>query len=56
MTSWTKRTERCAYDEKLRHYADMRITLDLDAGVKKNYALFGDLVAESKAVTGGSDD
>jgi len=56
MTSWTKTKERCADDEKLRHYADMRITLDLDDGVKVNYAKFGDLVAEAKAITGGSDD
>jgi hypothetical protein len=34
----------------------MRIALDLDEGVKVNYAKFGDLVAESKAVTGGSDE
>lgn len=51
-----KRVELLAYDEKLRHYADMRITLDLDDGVKVNYARFGDLVAESKAITGGSDE
>ena len=51
-----KQIELLAYDEKLRHYADMRITLDLDDGVKVNYAKFGDLVAESKAITGGSDD
>ena len=51
-----KQIERLAYDEKLRHYADMRITLDLDDGVKDNYAKFGDLVAESKAITGGKDD
>jgi len=51
-----KQIELLAYDEKLRHYADMRITLDLDDGVKVNYAKFGDLVAEAKAVTGGSDD
>ena len=51
-----KQTELLAYDEKLRHYADMRITLDLDDGVKVNYAKFGDLVAESKAITGGSDE
>ena len=56
MTSWTKRTARRAYDEKLRHYADMRITLELDDGVKLNYAKFGDLVAEAKAITDGSDD
>jgi type II restriction/modification system DNA methylase subunit YeeA len=51
-----KQIELVAYDEKLRHYADMRITLDLDDGVKVNYAKFGDLVAESKAITGGSDE
>lgn len=51
-----KQMELLAYDEKLRHYADMRITLDLDDGVKANYAKFGDLVAESKAITGGSDE
>lgn len=44
------------YDEKLRHYADRRIALDLDDGVKVNYGKFGDLLAEVKAVTGGSDD
>lgn len=51
-----KQSELLAYDEKLRHYADMRITLDLDDGVKVNYAKFGDLVAESKVITGGSDE
>lgn len=48
--------ELLAYDEKLRHYADMRIQLDLDDGVKVNYGKFGDLLAEVKAVTGGSGD
>jgi len=41
------------FDEKLRHYADQRISLDLDDGVKVNYGRFGDLLAEVKAVTGG---
>lgn len=41
-----------AFDEELRHYADQRITLDLDDGVKVNYGKFGDLLAERKAVTG----
>ena len=40
------------FDEKLRHYADMKINLDLDDGVKVNYGKFGDLLAEVKAVTG----
>jgi type II restriction/modification system DNA methylase subunit YeeA len=44
--------ELLAFDEKLRHYADMRITLDLDDGVKVNYGEFGDLLAEVKAVHG----
>ena len=48
--------ELLAYDEKLRHYADMRIQLDLDDGVKVNYGRFGDLLAEVKAITGGSAD
>ena len=51
-----KHVELLAYDEKLRHYADMRITLDLDDGVKVNYGKFGDLLAEVKAVTGGAGD
>ena len=41
-----------AFDEKLHHYADQRIELDLDDGVKVNYGKFGDLLAEVKAVTG----
>jgi hypothetical protein len=51
-----KHLELLAYDEKLRHYADMRIQLDLDDGVKVNYGKFGDLLAEVKAVTGGAGD
>ena len=47
-----QQAELLAFDEKLRHYADMRITLDLDDGVKVNYGKFGDLLAEVKAVTG----
>ena len=51
-----KHVELLSYDEKLRHYADMRIQLDLDDGVKVNYGKFGDLLAEVKAVTGGASD
>ena len=51
-----KQIELLAYDEKLRHYADMRITLDLDDGVKVNYAKFGDLLDSVKLVTGGASD
>jgi hypothetical protein len=51
-----QQAELQAYDEKLRHYADLRIKLDLDDGVKVNYGKFGDLLAEVKTVTGGSDE
>jgi type II restriction/modification system DNA methylase subunit YeeA len=51
-----KHVELLAYDEKLRHYADLRIQLDLDDGVKVNYGKFGDLLADVKAVTGGNDE
>ena len=51
-----KHAELLAYDEILRHHADMRITLDLDDGVKVNYGKFGNLLAEVKAVTGGTSD
>jgi type II restriction/modification system DNA methylase subunit YeeA len=53
-----QQAELAEFDEKLRHYADQRITLDLDDGVKVNYGQFGDLLAEVKAVTGdkASDD
>jgi type II restriction/modification system DNA methylase subunit YeeA len=51
-----KHLELLAYDEQLRHYADMRITLDLDDGVKVNYGKFGDLLADVKAITGGAGD
>jgi len=44
------------FDEQLRHVADQRIALDLDDGVKVNYGKFGDLLAEVKAITGGSSD
>jgi hypothetical protein len=41
-----------SFDEKLRHYADQRISLDLNDGVKVNYGKFRDLLAEVKVVTG----
>ena len=47
-----QQTELQTFDEKLRHYADQRISLDLDDGVKVNYGKFGDLLAEVEAVTG----
>ena len=47
-----KRIELAAFDDLLRHYADQRISIDLDDGVKVNYGKFGRLLAEVKAVTG----
>lgn len=47
-----QQAELQTFDEKLRQYADLRISLDLDDGVKVNYGKFGDLLAEVKAVTG----
>lgn len=44
------------FDEQLRHYADQRIALDLDDGVKVNYGKFGNLLAEVKTVTGAKPE
>ncbi|WP_112197428.1 BREX-1 system adenine-specific DNA-methyltransferase PglX [Rahnella sp. NRRL B-41462] len=44
------------FDDRLRHYADMRITIDLDDGVKVNYGKFGDLLADVKAITGSAPE
>ena len=51
-----QQAELSSFEEKLRHYADQRISLDLDDGVKVNYGKFGDLLAEVKAITGGSGE
>lgn len=47
-----QQAELAEYDEQLRHYADQRIQLDLDDGVKVNYGKFGTLLAEVKKVAG----
>ena len=47
-----KQSELRDFDDKLKHYADMRISIDLDDGVKENYGKFGDLLAEVKKITG----
>jgi hypothetical protein len=51
-----QQSELRAFDEQLRHYADQRISLDLDDGVKVNYAKFGPLVAEAKKVCGKKEE
>ncbi|MGR4928237.1 BREX-1 system adenine-specific DNA-methyltransferase PglX [Bradyrhizobium sp. CAR08] len=53
----TKRqAELVKFDEELRHFADLRINLDLDDGVRVNYAKFGNLLAEVKKVSGDDDE
>ena len=37
-----------AYEEKIHHLADQMIAIDLDDGVKANYAKFGDVLAKIK--------
>ena len=37
--------ELLRYEEKIHHYADMMLPLDLDDGVKVNYAKLGDVLA-----------
>ncbi|MGI1944770.1 BREX-1 system adenine-specific DNA-methyltransferase PglX [Shewanella glacialipiscicola] len=45
-------SELRAFDDQLKHHADMRITLDLDDGVKVNYGKFGNLLSDVKAIIG----
>lgn len=47
-----KQVELSAFDDELRHYADMKISLNLDDGVKVNYGKFGNLLSEKTTVTG----
>jgi len=54
-TLHNQQAELATFDETLRHYADQRISLDLDDGVKVNYGKFGDLLAEVKTVTGDKE-
>ncbi|MFD1006755.1 BREX-1 system adenine-specific DNA-methyltransferase PglX [Oceanisphaera ostreae] len=47
-----KQAELRAFDEELKHLAEMKINLDLDDGVKVNYGKFGNLLADVKAIHG----
>jgi len=51
-----KQAELFTFEEKLKNVADQKISLDLDDGVEVNYAKFGDLLAESKAICGTKED
>lgn len=50
-----KQHELASFDEQLRHYADQRIRLDLDDGVRANYGKFGTLLAEVKTIAAASE-
>ena len=41
-------TEIRTYEEKIHHLSDQMISIDLDDGVKKNYAIFQDVLAKIK--------
>ena len=41
-----KESELHTYEEKIHHLADQMISIDLDDGVKNNYAIFGDVLAK----------
>ncbi|MDD6587443.1 MAG: BREX-1 system adenine-specific DNA-methyltransferase PglX [Anaerobutyricum hallii] len=41
-------TEIRIYEEKIHHLADQMVSIDLDDGVKKNYAIFQDVLAKIK--------
>ncbi len=51
-----QQTELSDFDDLLRHYADKRIKLDLDDGVKDNYGKFGDLLADVKMIAAKTKD
>lgn len=44
------------FDEELRHLADQRIAIDLDDGVKVNYAKFGSLLSGVDKICGKDKD
>lgn len=44
----TQREEIRLYEEKIHHLADQMISIDLDDGVKHNYAIFKDVLAKIK--------
>jgi type II restriction/modification system DNA methylase subunit YeeA len=51
-----QQAELLAFDEKLNNIASKKIAIDLDDGVKHNYGLFGDLLAEVKTVCGKDEE
>jgi hypothetical protein len=51
-----QQTELLAFGERLNNLASQKIAIDLDDGVTHNCGLFGDLLAEVKAVCGKDEE
>lgn len=51
-----KQIELRSFDEELKHFAEMKINIDLDDGVKVNYGKFGNLLADVKAIHGSKPE
>ena len=51
-----KQAELRAFDEELKHLAEMKISIDLDDGVKVNYGKFGNLLQDVKGIHGKKPD
>lgn len=51
-----QKEELLKFDEHLRHFADMKIKLDLDDGVKVNYGKFGCLLADAGKLSGTKEE
>ena len=47
-----KQAELRTFDEELKHISELKISLDLDDGVKANYGKFGNLLANVKEIHG----
>lgn len=47
-----KQAELRVFDEELKHLAEMKISIDLDDGVKVNYGKFGNLLHDVKGIHG----
>lgn len=49
IAKWQTQLDECReYHDRLHQYSQKNISFDLDDGVVKNYALFGDVVAKLK--------
>ncbi|MEZ8194735.1 BREX-1 system adenine-specific DNA-methyltransferase PglX [Vibrio cortegadensis] len=51
-----KQAELRTFDEELKHLAEMKISIDLDDGVKVNYGKFGNLLHDVKGIHGKKPD